>query len=218
MRIPSAGSGPIRADDPHRDLDRRIAEAVSPEKIRNNPFRGKPLRLDHNPFEGDWSVAYRLVRQAGHRLPWMDLQHEILQRLRSLHESIEAHRAWLQAHLETLSAEGCTADDKAAVQRVHDRFVAQLTEQVADLRRKISDFNLKVPLPHLQIRNVRVETYLNDLAAATAGLLAALQALPERPAPRPARPASGGMHRWVLYAVIGAGLLLLAVSILMLPA
>lgn len=215
MRIPSSGSGPIRHDDPRRDLDRRIAEAVSPEKMKNNPHRGKPLRLEDNPFEGDWSVAYRLVRNAGHRLPWMDLQDEIVQRLRSLQESIDAHRAWLQSRLDALSADGCTAGDKAAVERAHERFVAQLTEQVAELRKKISDFNLTVPLPQLQIRNVRVETYLNEVAAATAALLAALQALPERPAPAPARPGDR-TGRWIVYGVIGAGLLLLAVKALML--
>jgi len=164
------------------ELERRLAEAVSPEKMRDNPYRGKPLGLEQNPFEGNWSTAYRLVRQAGHRLPWMDLQHEILQRLRALDESIKAHRAWLRARVDKLAAEGCTADDKAAVLRIHDRFIDQLTEQVADLRRKIFDFNLKVPLPDLQIRNVRAETYLSDLNAATAALLAALQALSERPA------------------------------------
>lgn len=214
VRIPSSGSEPVRPDDLRRDLDRRIAEAVSPERMRDNPYRGKPLQLDDNPFEGDWSAAYRLVRQAGHRLPWMDLQHEILQRLRSLDESIKAHRAWLQARLETLSAQGCTAEDKTGVHRAHERFVAQLTEQVAELRKKISDFNLAVPLPHLQIRNVRAETYLNDLNAATASLLAALQALPERaPAVRPDA-AGGVVTRWAFYGVLAAGLLILLAFLL----
>lgn len=196
MRITPSGNGIARPEDRLQELERRLAErmaeverrlaeAVSPEKMRDNPYRGKPLRLEQNPFEGSWSTAYRLVRQAGHRLPWMDQQHEILQRLRTLDESIQQHRAWLQARLETLTAEGCTAEDKAAVLRVHDRFIAQLTEQVTDLRSKISDFNLKVPLPQLQIRNVRPETYVNDLNAATASLLAALHALPERPSPSP---------------------------------
>jgi Domain of unknown function (DUF1992) len=56
-------------------VDKQIREAEQRGDFRNLPGSGKPL--PEEPWEGDWAMAYHVLKQAGETLPWILLGREI---------------------------------------------------------------------------------------------------------------------------------------------
>ena len=60
------------------DLDRLIEQIIerarAEGKFDNLEGRGRPLRLEENPYEDpNWRVAYRVLKNAGFRPDWLGL-------------------------------------------------------------------------------------------------------------------------------------------------
>jgi hypothetical protein len=56
-------------------IDKQIREAQERGDFDNLPGQGRPLPAE--PWEGDWALAYHVLRQAGETLPWISLGREI---------------------------------------------------------------------------------------------------------------------------------------------
>ena len=59
-------------------VERQIREAQERGDFDDLPGRGRPLPPE--PWEGEWALAFHVLRQAGETLPWIALGNEIEQR------------------------------------------------------------------------------------------------------------------------------------------
>jgi hypothetical protein len=67
-------------------IDEAIAEARTRGEFDNLPGEGRPLRIEENPFAGDWALALHVLENAGMSPPWMEMSEEIRHGLADLTE------------------------------------------------------------------------------------------------------------------------------------
>jgi|GEM_PF-2377772 len=171
----------LKIDRLYHDANKLIEEAISPEKLKENPYKGKPLHLEDNPFDRGLGMAHRMLKNAGHTLPWIETKNEILAERRAIHKAIDDHIAWLQGRVQRLAAVAPGEKERAkqAVREGHLRFIEHLRERVAKLRKVIERYNLEVPLFDQQVPNVRPESYVALVEERARALLAEMA--PEEP-------------------------------------
>lgn len=146
----------------YHEANRLIEEAVSPEKLKDNPFKGKPLNLEENPFDRGFGLAHRMLKNAGHTLPWIESKRELIQERRAVEQAVDDHIHWLERQVARV--ERASPKEKESVKQSaregHLRFLDYLRERVAKLRKAIERYNLEVPLFDQQLPNVRPENYV----------------------------------------------------------
>jgi DnaJ family protein C protein 28 len=129
-----------------RIVEEKIREAMQAGKFDELAGKGKPLNLNENPYEPDgWGMAFRLIRQNGFSLPWIEAGIEIEK------ERLLAHRLLRHACQES-GSEDC---------RIAQALFASRIEK---LNHEIVQYNLRVPAEVFQ-RN------LLDLEKEQAGAL-----------------------------------------------
>jgi len=122
-------------------VDQILRRAVERGDFDNLPGTGKPLDLEGNPMEGDWAMAFRILKNAGETLPWIALGKEI-----------DADRERLQRHLDR-TAERLGRLWRAARTDAVARFLeaerqrerARYLEEAAKLDRKLVTFSAEAP-------------------------------------------------------------------------
>ena len=108
----------------------------------NLPQRGKPIRIEYNPFEdsAEW-MAHHLLRVNGFAPPWIEES-------KDLEAAIERLRADVQ------QARSRSARDHRAWHRAVEEFRHRATE----LNRRILTYNLKSPSTHFHKRTLAIES------------------------------------------------------------
>lgn len=170
----------LSSQDLHAEADRILAEAVSSESMRHNPYKGKPLDLQSSPYDQGTGTAYRILKNSGHRLPWMDLEDEIKEAKAALAPRIDRHVEWLSARLALHHRNPLSSKAIASIRTEHDRFVAEIAQQVQTLRSKIETFNLSVPILERQMMNIRPHTYVRQIEERAAPILQAIEQTPTK--------------------------------------
>lgn len=125
-----------------RIAEEKIRKAMEAGEFDQLAGKGKPLRLEENPFEPEgMGSVYRLLKQNDYALPWMEEGLEI-ERKRLL-----AHRALRGVSLEVNAPE--------LVRQAQEVF----SLQIESLNREIIHYNLRVPGAAFQrtLLNVDVE-------------------------------------------------------------
>ena len=126
----------------------QIRRAMEAGKFDNLPGKGKPLRLDQDPFEDpEWRMAHHILRSGGFTLPWIEARQEIERDLNAAREALACAWAWRQEAL----ARGLPL---AFVDGEWNRAEAAFRQQVADLNKRIFSHNLQVPSDRLQLRKL----------------------------------------------------------------
>jgi hypothetical protein len=67
-------------------IDEAIAEARDRGEFDNLPWAGQPLRIEENPFAGDWALAFHVLENADMAPPWMEMTREIREGIADLQE------------------------------------------------------------------------------------------------------------------------------------
>ena len=114
-------------------VERQIREAQERGDFDDLPGRGQPLPPE--PWEGEWALAFHVLRQAGETLPWIALGREIEQgreRLARLREQAAALRDRCPPHDPGWRAERATA---------RERYL----REAAELDKLLADYNFLVP-------------------------------------------------------------------------
>ncbi len=143
-----------------------LADAASPEKLKGNPYKGKPLNFDReNPFEKEFSMGNRLLKNAGYRPPWIEVREEILAEKRALRRALDQHLAFLERALEGGSS-------RTTLRVRHDQFLEEIRDRIEKLHREIVRFNLEVPIIDQQVVNIRFESFTREMRSAAERLLA----------------------------------------------
>lgn len=150
-----------------RALD-AIEKAIEEGVFDNLPGKGKPLDLsaDDNPFVSeDLRLAYRILNNAGVRLPWIEQRKLIDAERADLERQIERHRAWIQG--EMTRSQDIPAylrpSRQARLRSTHDQFINEVSRQIESINRKITLYNLSVPVISAQILPLSRERLLRHL-------------------------------------------------------
>lgn len=128
-----------------RIVEEKIRAAIEAGEFDRLDGQGQPLKLDQNPHEPDgWGTAFRLLKNNGYTLPWLE-------------ESAEIERERVAVHRDLHLA---GAEDAEAARRFVD--------QIAGLNRRIIEYNLRVPAAAFQRTLLNPQT---ERALALAGEL-----------------------------------------------
>jgi hypothetical protein len=105
-------------------VERQIREAQERGDFDDLPGRGQPL--PHEPWEGEWALAFHVLRQAGETLPWIALGNDIEQR---------------QEQLARLRTEAARVPPGTQRTGLRERYLAK----AAELDKLLAEFNNLVP-------------------------------------------------------------------------
>lgn len=153
-----------------RALD-AIEKAMEAGAFDNLPGKGKPLDLsgDDNPFvPEDLRLAYRILGNAGVRLPWIEQRKLIDAERADLERRVERHRAWAQG--EALRYREIPpylrSSRQSRLRATHATFTEEISRLIESINRKITIYNLSVPVISAQILPLDRERILNRLSLA----------------------------------------------------
>ena len=76
----------------------RLEEAIARGAFDNLPQKGKPIKIERNPFQPELDLAFSRMKNAGMAPAWIELDREV----RSMQEALER---WMQAAAGRLAAE-----------------------------------------------------------------------------------------------------------------
>ena len=133
------------------NVEDQIRRAMEEGKFDNLSGRGKPLRLEENPFEDpEWRLAHHALRSSGYSLPWIETRKE-------LEEAITAARAALRRTWKWQQAAPGDELPPAFVQAVWDQAVDTFRQRVEVLNRRIRDYNLEAPSERFHLTPLQIE-------------------------------------------------------------
>jgi len=110
-------------------VDKQIREAQERGDFDRLPGIGQPLPKED--WDGDWGLAFHVLKQAGETLPWIALGNEI-----------EAAQQRLRAQLD--AARGLPRGE------ARDRARARYLESAAALDKMLEEYAFTVPVRHLE--------------------------------------------------------------------
>lgn len=126
-----------------------LQTAVNTGAFDNLPGKGKPLRLDSNPFTKDSALATELLRESGFSLPFIEEKREILAAV-SKHEN-QLLRIWEQY------------DGSEAARQKWALAKQTFAQEMEKLNKKILTYNLKAPSVQLHLRHIKVTERIAEL-------------------------------------------------------
>lgn len=153
MATKSSKPGPERPRRPWLPSDRAmdaIERAIAEGAFDNLPGKGQPLDLsdDNNPFvPDDMRLAYRILRNAGVRLPWIEERKIIDGSRADLGRQVERHARWLRGEIENLERVPTYLRPTrlARLRAQHASFLDRSMRAIEDINKKINVYNLSVP-------------------------------------------------------------------------
>lgn len=136
------------------NIEEHIRRAMEAGQFDHLPGKGKPLRLEENPFEDpEWRLAYRALRNGGFSLPWIETRRDIEAKLEKARAVLQSTREWRDspaAHVLTT----------AQVEVEWARAVENFRLQIEALNQRIRDYNIGVPSDRFQMRQLIFEREL----------------------------------------------------------
>jgi DnaJ family protein C protein 28 len=133
-------------------VEQHIRQAIEDGQFEGLPGKGKPLNLDENPYEDpEWRLAYRVLRNGGFTLPWIEARREIESELEEARSSLE--KSWVMR-------ENAFKDGESAVDREFNwrRAVDLFRERIEKINQLITSYNLKVPSGRFQLPQKDLES------------------------------------------------------------
>ena len=125
-------------------VDRLIREAMERGEFDDLPGKGRPLRLDENPYlEPGQELAFGLLKKNGFAPEWIERDKTIRREMESARHQLQV--AWQRRR------------DNRAYESTWSAAVSRFEETLIKLNRKIDDFNLVVPVVSLQRARLRLE-------------------------------------------------------------
>jgi DnaJ family protein C protein 28 len=127
------------------NIEEHLKRAMAEGKFDNLPGKGKALNLgEGNPHaDPEWELAYRMLKESGFSLPWIETLHEIENDIDAARQDLQ--RAW-KWRLIYLSAS--VPDEKASVEWEHA--LNLFKDKLVTLNKRIRDYNLEVPNARFQ--------------------------------------------------------------------
>ncbi len=126
------------------NIEEHIRRAQQEGKFDDLPGKGKPLKLEDDPHaDPAWQLAFRMLKEAGYSLPWIEELKEIEADIEAARGALRIAYDWKQrAQAEGLPGEFIHLEWERAFQTFQNR--------VAALNKRIRDVNLEVPNARFQ--------------------------------------------------------------------
>jgi DnaJ homolog subfamily C member 28 len=124
-------------------IEEQIRAAEERGEFRNLRGMGQPLNLDINPYAGERSLGYSLLKSNGYAPPEVELAREIRQDL----ERLESRRAALSRRGRDLRRRPLPpfTSEKRAYNTAVSKALAEYEAALGELNRKILTLNLSAP-------------------------------------------------------------------------
>lgn len=134
------------------DVNKQIEKAMERGEFANLPGKGKPLKLDTNPFLTPQArMTNRLLKENGFAPRWVELKKEIKQEKAQLERvlvNLKARRERLVAIVQRYPHRHRAISRTFEQERA--RAMAQYSEKLENLNRKIQRVNLLMPTRNRQ--------------------------------------------------------------------
>jgi DnaJ family protein C protein 28 len=119
-------------------VDQKIREAMEQGEFDDLPGKGEPIDTSENPFEDpEMRLAHRMLRNAGFAPSWIEERKDI-------DAETDVARTNLARGWSVLQRARDTEHEKGAKAR-WEKSLNSFRQQAADLNRRITAWNLKVP-------------------------------------------------------------------------
>lgn len=127
------------------NIEELLRKAMKEGKFNNLPGKGQPLHLEQvNPHaDPDWELAYRMLKEAGYSLPWIETQRAIEADLAAALQDLLL--AW-QVYHKGYTQQGAAPLLSGNWERSQQAFRDKLTS----LNKRIREYNLVVPVVRFQ--------------------------------------------------------------------
>ena len=140
-------------------IEEHIRRAIEQGKFDNLPGEGKPLTLDDNPYEDpEWRMAYRILRESGYSLPWIESRKEISDQLNSARSGLKRAWEWRRRNLAESQLGG-------SVDEQWQRAVRAFYEKIEQINQQISTYNLAAPSSRFQLMMLDADRELEKTQA-----------------------------------------------------
>jgi DnaJ family protein C protein 28 len=142
------------------NIEELLRKAMAEGKFDNLPGKGKPLHLDEtNPHaDPEWELAYRMLKESGYSLPWIEIIREIEKDIELARKDLQI--AW-QVHEDALVSSRSDNYVLAEWSRAQAAFKDKLTA----LNKRIRDYNLQVPSMRFQRPGLNFERELEKITS-----------------------------------------------------
>jgi len=132
-------------------VEDQIRRAMEAGQFDNLPGKGKPLRMEEDPFEDpEWRMAHHVLRNSGFTLPWIEARRELEEAIQAAREALQRSWAWRQAaRAQNQTAAGVNAEWERALQ--------VFRKKMDEVNQDILTYNLKAPSPQFHMLRVDAE-------------------------------------------------------------
>lgn len=137
-------------------IDQKIREAMERGEFDDLPGKGEPIDTSENPFEDpEMRLAHRMLRSAGFAPSWIEERKDIDSELEIARK--ELSRVW------TVRQNALGTEHETAARTRWEKALAGFREQAAELNRRITAWNLKVPAVGFQRQLIDPEKEINEV-------------------------------------------------------
>lgn len=154
-------------------VEQKILEAIRRGEFDHLPGKGKPLRLEENPYlEPGLAIAYHILRQNDARPEWIEADLAIRRGIELARRDLQRTMQWREEALRAL--EGRTDPrsraEREGVEAEWDRALRAFARRIAELNEQIFLYNLKVPIYWLQRFKLNLREELQALGVSEADI------------------------------------------------
>jgi DnaJ family protein C protein 28 len=143
--------------DIERGVEAIIRKAMAEGAFDDLRGKGKPLDLNENPLvEPEWRMAFSLLQNEGFVLPWMEKRNGIENELAAAIQALARAWAWRREKMEAGSG-------APFIQAEWEKAQARFRQKVADLNKRIKNYNLEVPALVFQRAKVDVDKEIEEI-------------------------------------------------------
>lgn len=137
-------------------IEEIIQQAMRRGDFDNLPGKGKPLELDADEFTGDdWELAHHLLKENGFAPEFIEIR-------QAIEKDLEAARADLRRACDWRKGAQDKGEPESYIQPEFERAQARYREAVADLNKRIRDYNLIIPSDQFYRAPVKLSECLSN--------------------------------------------------------
>ena len=141
-------------------IERIIDEAAEKGAFDNLPGKGKPLKLNKNPYAADQQLAYELLQNNDYTLPWIARRNELIDRVEELRESLAGE--WARVRQRWQQAD---PPAQAEQQAEWTDCLRDYAARIVALNQEIAKANLSIPLARLELLKLTLDGELRRAGA-----------------------------------------------------
>jgi DnaJ family protein C protein 28 len=139
-----------------RNIDEQIRQAMQRGDFDDLPGKGKPLDLSENPYEDPgWRMAYRMLKENGYTLPWIETRRKIELDFESAIKSLQQSWDWRKKATGRRGLMHAEREWQQALQKFRSN--------VEKLNKRIRDYNLEVPTDQFQRRQIIADQEIDKI-------------------------------------------------------